>query len=183
MLALLGTACVAVLAVLVAGAIARLERHRRYRDEKAAMPAELAGAALVMSEQRIAWHGRYPSITRTDQVFLNGEGELVVMETKTRRKARWHPSDVIQLSVTARILTLIQKRPVARHGYLRIKRPDKPPVYRRLALLTPRSLARLQERYWALTDGIEKPAPARHPAFCRQCLQRDRCPHPRINES
>lgn len=113
---------------------------RRLWHASERMPSELRSAHLVLSEANIratgpVWlHGRVDQVYRLD----HGRGELMLVDSKMRRRNRIELEDIMQLSAYALILRLSPPRghegaPVSRNGYLRFVWGGAP-RYRKVSL-------------------------------------------------
>jgi len=158
-------------------------QSRGYHRERACMPADLSSAELVASEMFLCSRGAYPFHGKTDQVFLTQGRQLIPTETKTRSSARVHASDVIQLSVQARLLRdaprqVTRGATVASYGYVRFPNAKGGPRYARVQLIEDAALDALHVRYGQLHSGSATPKPAARPGLCRGCLQAPQCPRP-----
>lgn len=178
LLLLAAATLVVVAALLMRGLLQGKRGGDHYeRHERPAMPPELAAGTLYASERYFPSRGELPLGARVDQVYKTGVGVCCV-ETKTRSFLAVLEADIIELSVQAYVLRT-HGHPIAPHGYVRVVRPGQPPVYLRAPLMAEPTLARLIDRYHALHAGKLQPSPARHPARCRGCGQRAKCPHTR----
>lgn len=153
---------------------------RRYDDERARQPAEIASARLVLSEFYLQADLPRRFGARVDQVYLTGGRVLVPVETKVRFRREARFEDIVELSVQASVLrnTGSSKRPwgaVASWGYVRIAPKEGPVSYLKVQLLDDEQLAALHDRYFAVQEGAEAGGPAT-PRNCRHCTKRSSCP-------
>jgi len=107
---------------MIAAIIHHLRRRRWQRAE--AMPAELRTADLVLSECPIRTRYPLPLCGQPDQVYQALNGDLIVVDSKTRRVPRIYLHDIVQLSVYRVILRHggfppVAGRPVRPYGYIR----------------------------------------------------------------
>lgn len=181
MLWILGAALVAlVLLVILVGRSRPDDQPSEYEaTERAAMPAEIATARLVLSERRLSTNRPIPLVARVDQVFLV-DGRLVPVETKTRFLREVFLYDRIELAVQAVVLTYarpaeLRAYPVADYGYVRLVRPDGTVVYRRTDLPGEQQVVALAQRRLHLEQGRAEPRPPVSTRICRSCGQRNRC--------
>lgn len=149
------------------------------RIERPAMPPELQTARLLMNEQRIRTARGVAMGARVDQLFELINGDLVLVETKTRRRAMVRRSDQVQLTVQRYILLnagmgpLVGKR-LAPYGYVRAVWPGSRPRYLRVPLLIDDIPEELAGRRQALQDGAV-PWVADNPHTCMRCKVQERC--------
>lgn len=166
-----------ILAVLAAATYVVFGRQQGAgyeQDERSRMPAEIATAKLLMSEQKLMSDGLVPLVARVDQVFRTSDGRLIPVETKTRRQARWFPFDQVELSVQATILRH-RGAAVAEYGYVRAKLAEGGVRYLKVPLLPDETIFDLARRRQALMAGRAHPRGASTPAQCRNCGHRARC--------
>lgn len=81
------------------------------------MPRELRNAQLVLNETEIK--GRNGRKMRVDQVFELPGGELVVVDTKTRRRHEICQADIEQVKRYRAALRDVYGRPLADKAYIR----------------------------------------------------------------
>lgn len=149
--------------------VVRTERHKPVR--------------LVLSEQDLHIDSPIQLSGRPDEVYVDRQGCLVPAETKTRKRARIHESDRIQLSAYGLLLRYASHdnlpggtpRPVATYGWVRVVTPHGT-RWLRTGLLSEADVIALAERRYALEAGRVQPTPAHHPALCRRCDYRHQCP-------
>lgn len=144
------------------------------RNERAAMPPEIAAGKLVVNERTLWRRGARPFAAKTDQVFLTPQGMLVPVETKARRRV--YDSDIIQLSCQAVALAHtpgLGGRP-ASWGYVRLSDGGRA-TYKRVDLVPEATIDMLWDRWDDLRRGREQPIvrPAYH--RCTHCQARTRC--------
>lgn len=178
-----------VVTVLVVVALVLLSGEHQpqptnYADELAAMPKEIATAALVMSEDRrilTGQAGRFRLTAKPDQVFLTVDGRLICVENKTRSWFATYPYDLIELSVQR--LALRQSRtPTLRHatvadyGYVRVvNRSSGRSRYIRVELMDQVALEGLAERYEAIRNRRLQPTAQKNPRACQSCQYASSC--------
>ena len=98
---------VALVILLVLGAWYWQQRHQGARaqwESSENRPALLRQARLLMSEKPIRCRKPVPLHGRVDQVYQLANGEVCIVDSKSRRIPRVYPSDIIQGSVYATIL-------------------------------------------------------------------------------
>lgn len=124
-------------------------------------PRLLCNSKLVMVEPEqdifcdtpIQLHGR------PDTVFRCSNGELVVMDTKTRESNRVFDTDILQLSVYGYIMEKGYGQKVHRYGYVRtiIGRYQPKVSYHKVHLLSAGVIEHLYGEYRAIESGEFKP--------------------------
>lgn len=83
------------------------------------LPRELELASLYSIEKEISITEPVPLYGQADQVFQARNGDLIIVDTKTRKHHQVHDSDIAQLSVYAAILRLAEGETVSPYGYIR----------------------------------------------------------------
>lgn len=154
-----------------------------YEAERSAMPGELAGATLVMSEERRllrASLGSHQLVAKPDQVFRTGDGRLVLVENKTRQRAIAYDGDIIELSVQAYTLrhsrpANLLRSPVADYAYVRTVGNGRS-KYVRVNLLGDNALSELADRYVAIRARRRAPSSQSNVNACGKCAYRPKCP-------
>ena len=174
---------VSPLIVMLAGACAAVVRWalRRVlgRRLKRGLPDELARGRVVLAESRIRCAKPVPMHGAPDEVWQAPDGALIVVETKTRDRARVHRSDVVQLSAYRVMLLNGRDRrvgglPVKPYGYVRIVH-GRQTTWRRVELLSEQQIIGLWRRYQAVMHGRIAARGARYPGLCRTCGHANRC--------
>ncbi len=144
------------------------------------LPRELQGAKLFLCEpkENIATLKPFPLHGRPDEVYER-DGELVVLDTKTRSKDRIYKADVVKLSGYAAILRngdAFKRYRCAPHGFIRLVNRDTGWVsFHRVALLSDAELIKINNRRLALRAGQADPRFSSNRQYCRGCGQRQRC--------
>ena len=157
-------------------------RHKRdkfFRDEH--MPTELQSASLVLSEERMRCDYPVPLSGQVDQVYRTTSGDLILVDTKTRKKPTVYESDRMQLS-SYKVLLNHGDHPVARgvpvrgYGYIRFLIAGRP-RYVRVGLASEAQVVALHDRYQQVTRGdVATGGPAGGRRACASCNYRDICP-------
>lgn len=110
------------------------------------MPRILRSAQLVLNETSISTQKPFPLHAQVDQAFRTKKGQLVLVDTKTRREPVMHEDDVTQLSLYAFILRTQGERSLAPYGYIRTitsSHPDRKSVYyHKVPILSSRQVLR-----------------------------------------
>ena len=146
-----------------------------------ALPEQLRGAQVVLSERNLSTEIPVPLHGRGDQVFL-ARGWLVAVDTKRRKIARVYMKDVIQLSVYAFILARQSTAlfgvnyPVSATGFVRCVTP-RGTEYKPVQLLNSSQVISLWNRYWFLrSEGLRARPTHPNTASCSGCPKRLNCP-------
>lgn len=112
-----------------------------------------------------------PLVGKPDVVWINGRGDLVVGDYKSRAHDTVYPSEVIQLSVYKLLLEKTQKRRVKNYGYIHFSGGRKEKV----KLLKEKQVLALYRRYQALLAGKVEPRQRETEQYCRYCSHRQEC--------
>lgn len=149
-------------------------------QERSTMPYDLASAKLLLSEYTLRMDRPAALVAKVDQVFIGNNGQLILMETKTRKRAQVYLPDIIELSVQAMCIRhstdrKVKGREITEHAYVRIKTLSAKPTFVRVKLLTDQQVINLHSRYLALHDGKVKPQLATDKRACKTCPQLNRC--------
>lgn len=153
-----------LLMLLVIRILSRDELSREQWFWEEGMPWRLRHCKVVLNEQQIYTDGPLPMHGTPDQVLERANGDLVILDSKTRDRAEVFISDIIQMSVYRYILTHGYGRKVSPHGYVRlvqVKPGHKPKVkYKKVRLLGDLAMNHLWHEYTAISKG-EFQAPCR----------------------
>lgn len=144
------------------------------------MPQELRSAQLVLSERHVSIRLPIAIHGDPDQVYRTQDGRLLVVDTKTRFRAKVRSKDIVQLSLYAFMLRRGAVPAATRslhdvYGYIRFKTPAGV-TYTKVNLLRDGDILRLHRRYSDLraarAAGVKfNPAKAR----CGYCDRRKVC--------
>ncbi len=138
-------------------------RDRQIRENKWLVaeraPKILRRSKLVMMEQDIDCASPIALKGRPDTVFETGRGELVILDTKTRKSHVYADSDILQMSVYRYILERGYGKKVSRYGYVRsVVGQYKPTVqYHKVHLLSWGAVEHLYREYKAIQEGRFQP--------------------------
>lgn len=169
---LLFSAC--VVCVAATWAAARVV-HRRGAKEDEWMPRELQDHTLAYSEKTFRSGGGDRRVAaRVDRAYRGRNGLITLVELKTRRADRVHPSEVIELSAQRVALAGETGEPVARIGWVVVESAARRKAHR-VTLMSSRTVWELASRREALLAGTE---PASYPAtseVCTSCAYQGRC--------
>lgn len=86
------------------------------------MPHRLLRADLYASEKRFH-SSTQPNGFVPDQLFINNDAEIVICDTKTRKRLKVFESDVQQIARYASELSAIESRPICKTAYIRCVTP------------------------------------------------------------
>jgi CRISPR-associated exonuclease Cas4 len=169
---------VAACAVLVA--VLALHRRRgaaAKTAELASRPLALSAAKLVYMEEQFRIRTPIPLVARVDRVYREADGDLVLVELKTRRSDRVYVTDVIQLSVQRMAVKGQTRRRVAAHGFVSVQTPGGTAASRahRVKLLEPSDVVALYRRREDIVAGRVVPKYAESSSACRACAFRAHC--------
>lgn len=125
------------------------------------MPLELIDMTVVGAEIPLRTGRKAPARIhgKADLLLQNRNGQIVVMDTKTRNRPRTYFSDAVQISLYAYCLRH-GNRPVATadKGWIRIvERKTGKVTYKKIRLLDDATIEALYRRYLAVKSGREKP--------------------------
>lgn len=145
-------------------------------SERSSMPAELASARLVVSEQTFRRRGRRPFFAKIDQGFKTVDGRLVLVETKNHHQVT--VSDLIQLSAQAiAIASEVGSKygRIADYGFIRLQALNGPPAYHAYKLYPEHVLDQLVDRYHLLKEQRVSPLARPIQSRCARCVFRRQC--------
>lgn len=115
---------VAAVAVLAAVLVLRWRRAAAAKGaERAFRPPALRDATLAHMEKLFRVRSPVSLVARVDRAYRRPDGELVLVELKTRRSDRAYATDVIQLSAQKMALEGQTGQHVADHGFVTVQRP------------------------------------------------------------
>jgi CRISPR-associated exonuclease Cas4 len=169
---------VAAVAVLVAAFVLRRRRHAAGEAaEAASRPAALRGATLAYMEKQFRVRAPIPLVARLDRAYRRVDGELVLVELKTRWSNRAYSTDVIQLSVQKMVLEGLTRQRVATHGFVNVKMPGDDAVARshRVELIDSSTIVALYHRREDIISGRTVPRYADSGRACGSCAFRSQC--------
>ena len=147
------------------------ERHKLLDREN--MPVLLRDAKLLLLEQRLEITDPVWVSARVDEVYQITSGELAVVDTKVRKKAKVRKKDQVKLSTYSYILRQ-RGFPVLGWGYLRFVTQEGE-IYKRVPLLSEVLLIRLFERSKELDTQKRMPKRCGNKWRCDNCDLRRRC--------
>lgn len=168
---LLLAGCVAC--VMAAGA-AELIVRRRFGQVDQWMPEALKNHTLAYVEQTFRSGGHRTVIARVDRAYRRRNGQIVLVEFKTRQADRVHPSDIIELSAQRVALEGETGETVAGIGWVVVEWGSRRTAHR-VILMSPQAVSDLAWRRDALLWGTASPRYPATPGVCASCAYRRRC--------
>jgi CRISPR-associated exonuclease Cas4 len=163
--------------LLVAAALILRKRHGLGRPPGVEpwMPRALWGAQLAWAEQTFRSQRRR-LVARVDRAYRL-DGQIVLVELKTRRANAVYESDVIELSAQRAALQDATGQPVSMNAWVLVESVAtgwRTPL--EVKLLNDEELATLMQRYRLLQKNqLDQAKPARRQSMCTQCGHRARC--------
>lgn len=149
--------------------------HRRGAGADEWMPRELKDHTLAYSEKTFRSGGGDRQVAaRVDRAYRGRNGLITLVELKTRRADRVHPSDVIELSAQRVALAGETREPVARIGWVVVESAGRRTAHR-VTLMSPPTVWELASRREALLSGTEPPSYPATNKVCTSCAYRGRC--------
>lgn len=151
--------------------------HHRLIWQSEAFPTR-----LLMTERQIDTDLPVPLTGVPDEVYVGNRGELIPVETKTRRQPRVYLTDIVQLSVYRTILRHSRdpglparwRRRVSHYGYVRAVTP-RGNFWLKVRLLTDRKVIRYYRRRVRLERPFSRPRATRNPRICERCPYQQGC--------
>lgn len=146
-------------------------------DVATPIPGRLKGAKIWGKEILLKTSLPDELQCRLDEAWqLPESDEIVLSETKSRRKARVFESDILQLS--AQRVVLMHARPeltVSRRGYVRVLSKENGNSYVPVTLIDEDAVAEAARLYRALQAGSEIGERCKNSALCKKCAYKDEC--------
>lgn len=177
----LGWCAAVAVAVLVAMLILRRRRGAAREDaEVASRPPALRTATLAYMEEQFRIRAPIPLVARVDRAYRGSDGELVLVELKTRWNDRVYATDVIQLSVQRVALEGQTRQRVAATGFVTVQLPKGTgaPRSHRVELMDAKKVIALHRRREDIISGRITPRYADSRSACAGCAFRTRCDRP-----
>jgi CRISPR-associated exonuclease Cas4 len=144
--------------------------------EKAWLPAELRGAALVYMERVFRAKSPVPMVAKLDRGYRNAEGIIILVEFKTRRLNRPYLSDIIELSAQRLAMQAETGERVAAYGYVLIQLAgSERKTAHRVDLLSTENVIAMVRRREAILAGEETPRYASSERLCTRCAFKLTC--------
>lgn len=144
-------------------------------DDERGLPRELIGAEVAFAEQTFR-SVRNRLVAKLDRAY-RVEGELRLVELKTRLANVVYMADVVEMSVQRLALQDETGEAVSIEGWVVVqsaKNGRRQP--HRVRLLGQSEICDMAQRYRQIKLGrVSDPQPARSSGQCRKCSHRDRC--------
>ena len=163
----------AVVCIAIAG-LWRLQRRRR--SDADWLPADMRQAPLVFAERKFR-SARPGLVAKVDRAYRR-DGQLLLVELKTRRRHRIHDSDIIELSAQKVAVEGETGQCVAGDAFVLTDVQSGPRVSHRVRLLDRDAVQAIILRREAIVSGRERPNYARDQGICRDCGFRKECDPP-----
>jgi CRISPR-associated exonuclease Cas4 len=168
-------ALIALIVFIASAALFARRDPRAQLNDEHGLPAELQGAQLAYAEKTFRSRRR-ELVARLDRAY-RVDGELRLLELKTREQDAVYMSDVIELSVQRIAVQDQTKERVSTGAWVVVqsassgtRRPH------RMRLMSEGEVAAMRERHQAVIGGrATDPKPARSLTQCAQCAHRSRC--------
>lgn len=173
-------AVVVVAACIAAFGLRRMRFVRATRVELGSRPGELAGASLLYVEKEFRIRGPIPLVARVDRAYRAADGEIVLVELKTRWRDRPYLTDVIQLSAEKMAIEGQTGLQVAEQAFVSVQRSARYASHRshKVQLMPPSEIVALHRRREDVIAGRVAPRHARSAHACKGCAFRARCDRP-----
>lgn len=137
-------------------------------------PLLLRKSRLLFVEQSLELHDPVFMRARADEVYQQPNGELIVVDTKTRERKTVYRNDVLKLSQYGYILRKMGHR-VAPFGYIRVQAPWGEVAYLRAPLMSATELMKLFERAMEIDQGLIQPRYCDDIRKCATCSEKNGC--------
>lgn len=135
------------------------------------LPPELLGAKLAYSEPRpMRIYRPVPVVAKVDRAYRHPEGDLSVVEFKTRQRHVVYASDVLELSQQRLVLERSGRGRVRPVGFVVTERrgTDERRTHR-VKLLDADASIEAAKRYKGIIDGTVTPRKTDNARFCARC--------------
>lgn len=167
-----------LVAVAITGTVAfwlALVSLRRRCAKAAAWWPEALRCNRLAYVERTFWSGTYPLIVaRVDRAYRSRQGTITLVELKTRRNERIHPSDIIELSAQRLALSSETGEPVASSAFVVVEIAGRRRT-QRVELMSEVEVEDLVRRREGLLAGRLVPQLTQRPGLCVSCGYRSRC--------
>jgi hypothetical protein len=177
MLALLVALAVVAVAFTVAWDADTDARRAAGTMEQDWLPPELHGAKLAYSEPRPMRILRpVPVVAKVDRAYRHPEGDLSVVEFKTRPRHVVYPSDVLELSQQRLVLERSGRGKVRPVGFVVTElRGSGDRRTHRVRLLEQDDAVKAARRYKGIIEGTVMPRKTDNVRFCAKCAFVQEC--------
>lgn len=149
------------------------QRRRLLMRERRWLPVELRRARLVFAEHLFE-PGNLALVAKVDRAY-EVDGDIRLLELKTRPRHRVYASDVIELSAQRTALEAATRRQVSLRGYVLTQTPSGERLVHRVILLSSTTVMQLIARRAQLIDGLVEPRYATNARLCASCSYRLEC--------
>jgi len=148
------------------------------------LPQELHGATLAYSEPRPMRIWRpVPVVAKVDRAYRHENGELTVVEFKTRLRHVVYPSDILELSQQRLVLERSGRGKVRGVGYVVTElRDSRDRKTHRVRVPDPDIAIEVAKRYIGIVDGTISAEKTKNTRFCTKCAYVRDC-RPELLES
>lgn len=174
---------VAALVGVIAVAASRVHARTKQacETERASRPDALRGAKLVYAEKLFRIRSPINLVAKLDRGYRNPDGQIVLVELKTRWSHKAYFTDVIQLSAQRLAVFVHLGNAVATLGYVLVRSPGRrfKQTVHRVKLLPPDALMALAHRCAEILAGRTPARYAESTTACRNCAYRQACDRPR----
>lgn len=147
---------------------------QQYGNVSTELPARLKGAKVWAKEKDIACRMPRRIHGRLDESFELAGSEIIVSETKTRKKPVVYRSDVIQASLIGLTLANGSAKSVSGTGYIRLITPGGN-KYVEIKLLPEAELVSIYDSYKRISAGLEPGDRCANRALCASCEYKKEC--------
>jgi len=148
---------------------------RRRRAEAASwLPEEIRRDTLAYVERTFRSEAHPRIVARVDRAYRSRHGLIKLVELKTRRKDRVHPSDIIELSAQRLALAAETGEPVASVAFVAVEYEGRR-NWQTVWLMSEGEVAALVRRREEILVGLLAPRPPSRPELCAACAWKDRC--------
>lgn len=149
--------------------------------ELASRPPALRTAKLAYMEEQFRIRAPIPLVARVDRAYRAANGEIVLVELKTRWSDRAYATDVIQLSAQKMAIEAQTRQRVSAHGFVTVQAPDgaAAPRSHQVGLIDTSRVIALFRRRAGIVSGRITPRYADSRSACEGCAFRVRCDRPR----
>ena len=172
-----GWSAILVVLLFIGSAVlfVRLRQGAVTSDDERGLPRALIGAEIAYAERTFR-SVRTRLVARLDRAY-RVDGELKLVELKTRARDVVYMSDIVEMSVQRIAVQDEAGEAVSIDAWVVVQNSDTGSRrHHKVRLLGRDEIAMLAERYRDVAGGrITAPNPARSLSQCRQCSHCDRC--------
>lgn len=166
-----------VVVVVVTASWVAAHYVRRCRARKAGwLPEELRDATLAFVERTFRTDEHSRIVAWVDRAYRSKDGQITLVELKTRSEVRVYASDIIELSAQRLALSTEPGEPVAPVAFVVVESQGLRTALP-AGLMSAAEVKALMQRREDLLTGHLTPLPPSHPGLCRACICRTGC-HP-----